>query len=64
MKTTFFKGSKFIVFAMMFIAALTTFTACGGDDEDESNTVKINGQETKTLLSLVNKPLSHCLLPL
>ena len=44
MRTTFLKGSKFIVFAMMFIAALTTFTACGGDDEDESNTVKINGQ--------------------
>ena len=50
MKTTFLKGSKFIVFAMMFIAALTTFTACGGDDEDESNTVKINGQETKVNL--------------
>ena len=50
MKTTFLKGSKFIVFAMTFIAALTTFTACGGDDEDESNTVKINGQETKVNL--------------
>ena len=49
MKTTFSKTSKFIALAMMFIASFTVFTACGSDDDDESNIVKIDGQETKVV---------------
>lgn len=49
MKTTFSKTSKFIALAMMFLASFTVFTACGSDDDDESNIVKIDGQETKVL---------------
>lgn len=48
MKTTFSKTSKFIALAMMFLASFTVFTACG-DDEDDSNIVKIDGQETKVV---------------
>lgn len=49
MKTTFSKTSKFIALAMMFLASFTVFTACGSDDDDESNIVKIDGQETKVV---------------
>ena len=45
MKTTFSKTSKFIALAMMFLASFTVFTACGGDDDDESNTVMVNKTE-------------------
>ena len=49
MKTTFSKTSKLIALTMMLLASFTVFTACGSDDDDESNTVKIDGQETKVV---------------
>ncbi len=48
MKTSFFKVSKSIALAMMLFIPLSLFTACGSDDDDD-NTVKINGQETNVL---------------
>ncbi len=49
MKTTFSKTSKLIALTMMLLASFTVFTACGSDDDDESNIVKIDGQETKVV---------------
>lgn len=55
MKTAISKTSKFIALAMMFLASFTAFTACSSDDGDDSNTVKIDGQETKVISMLVNQ---------
>ena len=49
MKTTFSKTSKLMALTMMLLASFTVFTACGSDDDDESNIVKIDGQETKVV---------------
>ena len=49
MKTAISKTSKFIALAMMFLASFTAFTACSSNDSDDSNTVKIDGQETKVI---------------
>ena len=49
MKTTFSKTSKLIALTMMLLVSFTVFTACGSDDDDESNIVKIDGQETKVV---------------
>ena len=55
MKTAISKTSKFIALAMMFLASFTAFTACSSDDGDDSNIVKIDGQETKVISMLVNQ---------
>ena len=55
MKTAISKTSKFIALAMMFLASFTAFTACSSNDSDDSNTVKIDGQETKVISMLVNQ---------